>query len=116
MTLGDHIITAGIETEDADIYNLFIARYNGEIHFDSIDDFASGAWSYLRFHTPISGNANVSDAAAAFEVEKKTMYLQDKWYVNEDLTFIYGVRYDERKTPNRSKIKSKLPCKKWSTE
>ena len=102
--LGDHIITAGIETEDADIYNLFIARYNGEIHFDSIDDFANGAWSYLRFHTPISGNANVSDAAAAFEVEKKTMYLQDKWYVNDDLTFIYGIRYDERKTPTEARL------------
>ena len=102
--LGDHIITAGIETEDADIYNLFIARYNGEIHFNSIDDFANGAWSYLRFHTPISGNANVSDAAAAFEVEKKTMYLQDKWYVNDDLTFIYGVRYDERKTPTEARL------------
>ena len=102
--LGDHIITAGIETEEADIYNLFIARYNGEIHFDSIDDFASGSWSYLRFHTPISGNANVSDAAAAFEVEKTTMYLQDKWYVNDDLTVIYGVRYDQRETPTEARL------------
>ena len=102
--LGDHIITAGVETEEADIYNLFIARYNGEIHFDSIDDFANGTWSYLRFHTPISGNANVSDAAAAFEVEKTTMYLQDKWYVNDDLTIIYGVRYDQRETPTEARL------------
>ena len=102
--LGDHIITAGIETEEADIYNLFIARYNGEIHFDSIDDFANGTWSYLRFHTPIAGNDKVDTAAAAFEVEKTTMYLQDKWYVNDDLTIIYGVRYDQRETPTEARL------------
>ena len=47
---------------------------------------------------------NVSDAAAAFEVEKTTMYLQDKWYVNDDLTIIYGVRYDQRETPTEARL------------
>ncbi len=102
--LGDHLITAGYEQEESSIYNLFIARYNGEVHFDSIDDFESGAWSYLRFHTPISGNANVSDAAAAFDVEKTTFYIQDRWNVNDNLTLQYGVRYDHAETPTAARL------------
>ena len=32
------------------------------------------------------------------------MYLQDKWYVNDDLTIIYGVRYDQRETPTEARL------------
>ena len=32
------------------------------------------------------------------------MYLQDKWYVNDDLTVIYGVRYDQRETPTEARL------------
>ena len=102
--LGDHIITAGIESVEEEKYNLFIARYNGEIVFNSIEEFRNGEWNYLRFHTPISGNENVSDAAAGFEVEKTTFYIQDKWYVNDDLTLIYGLRYDQRETPTQPRL------------
>ena len=49
------VLTFGIEKADTSVYNLFIARYNGEIHFDSIADFETGRGSFLRFHTPISG-------------------------------------------------------------
>ncbi|MDC0905115.1 carboxypeptidase regulatory-like domain-containing protein [Gammaproteobacteria bacterium] len=106
--LGDHLITAGYEQEESNIYNLFIARYNGEVHFDSIDDFETGAWSYLRFHTPISGNANVSDAAAAFDLEKTTFYIQDRWNVNDDLSVQYGVRYDHAETPTAARLNPKF--------
>ena len=97
--LGDHLLTFGYETEESDIYNLFIARYNGEIQFKSIDDFRNGLWSYLRFAVPAAGVEAVDTAAADFQVEKNTFYLQDKWYVNDDLTVVLGVRYDEVLTP-----------------
>ena len=99
--LGDHLLTFGYETEESDIYNLFIARYNGEIQFKSIDDFRNGLWSYLRFAVPAAGVDAVDTAAADFQVEKSTFYLQDKWYVNDDLTVVLGVRYDSVETPTR---------------
>ena len=106
--LGDHLITAGYEQEESSIYNLFIARYNGEVHFDSVDDFAAGTWSYLRFQTPISGVADVDTAAANFDVEKSTLYIQDKWNVNDDLTVQFGVRYDTAKTPTAARLNPKF--------
>ena len=93
------VLTFGIEKADTSVYNLFIARYNGEIQFDSIADFEAGMWSYLRFHTPIAGNDQVGTAAADFEVEKTTMYIQDKWYASDDLTLVFGFRYDKVLTP-----------------
>tara|TARA_B110000495_G_scaffold113841_1_gene98591 strand:- start:365 stop:3499 length:3135 start_codon:yes stop_codon:yes gene_type:complete len=95
----DHLYTMGVEREESSVYNLFIARYNGEIQFDSIADFQTGNWSYLRFHTPLAGNDRVETAAAAFDVEKDTFYIQDKYYASDDLTLIFGVRYDKVMTP-----------------
>jgi hypothetical protein len=95
----DHLYTMGMEKEESSVYNLFIARYNGEVQFDSIADFSTGNWSYLRFHTPLAGNDKVSTAAADFEVEKTTFYLQDKYYASDNLTVIFGMRYDKVMTP-----------------
>ena len=50
--LGDHIITAGIESVEEEKYNLFIARYNGEIVFNSIEEFRNGEWNYLSSTHP----------------------------------------------------------------
>jgi len=97
----DSEFTFGYEREESDIYNLFIARYNGEIHFDSVADFENGLWSYLRFHTPIAGNDQVDTAAAAFSVEKDTLYAQNKWYASDDLTVTFGFRYDSVETPDQ---------------
>ena len=104
----DNVITFGIEKAETDVYNLFIARYNGEIQFNSIEDFEAGAWSYLRFHTPIAGNDQVGTAAADFQIEKDTMYIQNKWYASEDLTISFGFRYDSVLTPTEPHLNPKF--------
>ena len=98
--LDSHLIKGGLDFEDGSTYNLFIARYNGEVHFDSISDFESGQWSYLRFHIPLAGIDKPETAAANFDVEKMTAYLQDTWYVTPDLSLMFGVRYVETSTPS----------------
>ena len=104
----DNVITFGIERAETDVYNLFIARYNGEIQFNSIEDFEAGAWSYLRFHTPIAGNDQVGTAAADFQIEKDTMYIQNKWYASDDLTISFGFRYDSVLTPTEPHLNPKF--------
>ena len=37
--------------------------------------------------------------AADFEVENTSLYMQDKWFVNSDLTVMFGIRYDAVETP-----------------
>ena len=96
--LGDHVLSAGIDRDESAVYNLFIARYNGEVQFDSIADFEAGTYSYLRFHTPQTGIADVDRVAANFDIEKTTLYVQDRIYLG-DLTLDVGLRYDQVETP-----------------
>ncbi|MDG1120192.1 MAG: TonB-dependent receptor, partial [SAR86 cluster bacterium] len=71
----DHVYTIGYERDDSDVVNLFIARYNGEVRFNSFDDYKNGIWSRLRIHEPYAGHDAVGSMAADFEVEKTSMYI-----------------------------------------
>jgi hypothetical protein len=95
----DHLYTIGYESDNSDVVNLFIARYNGEVRFDSFEDYKNGIWSRLRIHEPYAGHDAVGTMAADFEVEKTSLYIQDKWFVNNDLTVMFGLRYDAVETP-----------------
>ena len=95
----DHLYTIGYESDNSDVVNLFIARYNGEVRFNSFEDYKNGIWSRLRIHEPYAGHDAVGTMAADFEVEKTSMYIQDKWFVNNDLTVMFGLRYDAVETP-----------------
>ena len=95
----DHVYTVGFERDDSDVVNLFIARYNAEVRFRSFEDYKNGIWSRLRIHEPYAGHEAVGTMAADFEVEKTSMYIQDKWFVNNDLTVMFGIRYDAVETP-----------------
>ena len=78
----DHLYTFGFERDNSDVVNLFIARYNAEVRFRSFDDYKNGVWNRLRIHEPYAGHDAVGTMAADFEVEKTSMYIQDKWFVN----------------------------------
>ena len=95
----DHVYTFGYESDNSDVVNLFIARYNGEVRFDSFEDYKVGNWSRVRIHEPYAGHDAVGTMAADFEVEKTSLYIQDKWFVNNDLTVMFGLRYDAVETP-----------------
>ena len=97
--MDDHVYTVGYERDNSDVVNLFIARYNAEVRFNSFDDYKIGKWSRLRIHEPYAGHNAVQSMAADFEVEKTSMYIQDRWFVNSDLTVQYGIRYDSVLTP-----------------
>ena len=95
----DHLYTGGYESDNSDVVNLFIARYNGEVRFNSFEDYKNGVWSRLRIHEPYAGHDAVGTMAADFEVEKTSLYIQDKWFVDNDLTVMFGLRYDAVETP-----------------
>lgn len=91
---GDHIITAGYEYENLSVFNLFVQEAEGEYRFDSIDDFEAGIPNRIIYENA-AGTNNPADAAAQFEYQINTAYIQDEYYwVDQDMTITFGLRYD----------------------
>lgn len=91
-TVGDHTFTAGVERLTYDIYNLFVQHTEGEYRFDSIADFAAGDAARV-YYGNAGGTNNPEDAAASFEYDITTLYVQDEFRWG-DLTLTGGLRYE----------------------
>jgi len=92
-TDNDHKITFGIEYEDLDVFNLFMQQSVGEYRFDNIEDFAAGTPARIYYNNS-AGTNNPDDAAASFSYATTTLYIQDDFYITDDIQLMAGLRYD----------------------
>ncbi|MGB3724330.1 MAG: TonB-dependent receptor [Glaciecola sp.] len=90
--VGDHIIKAGFEREDVDINNLFAQNSEGSYVFDSIDDLRNATASGLLYNNAITNDEN--DLRAIWGYTYNSVYIQDSWDVNSDVSVDAGLRYD----------------------
>jgi len=90
--LGDHTLTAGYERDALDVFNLFVVNGTGTITFDSIADLAAGTASGIDANGSFTGDIN--DAAANFDRNINTFYIQDTWRPTDSVTLVAGLRYD----------------------
>jgi outer membrane receptor for ferrienterochelin and colicin len=94
--MGDHEFTAGFEYQATEVFNLFVPGSQGIFVFDGIENFRNQIASEIDYAIPASLDAN--DGAAAFTFKNTTVYAQDKWFVTDDLTLTYGLRFDSWKS------------------
>lgn len=92
---GAHLFSVGYELDRNEISNLFVPGSEGSWSFDSIDDFEAGLPSGLFYNNAISGDPY--DGAAAFSFSVHSLYAQDRWSPSDELTVIYGVRFETYK-------------------
>ncbi len=90
---GDHLMTFGLERESTDIFNLFVPGSRGSYVFDSIADLQAQTPSSLFYQNAISNNP--LDGSATWSFSINSLYLQDEWTVNDTLTVLAGVRYED---------------------
>ncbi|APD91099.1 TonB-dependent receptor [Alteromonas mediterranea] len=90
---GDHQITAGVEYEETDVFNLFMQHTVGEYRFNSISDFEAGLANRIYYNNS-AGTNNPADAGASFSYDITTYYVQDEFYLTDDLKIMAGLRYD----------------------
>ena len=130
---GDHVITAGYDREDLEIFNIFVQHSRGG-EYDYYDDSSSNAascaalsaqerWDGVdgcnasgidRFelgrpnaiYYGSAGGTNVAtDAAAQFSNVLNSLYVQDElFFDNADLTITAGVRYEWFESSDRPKF------------
>lgn len=91
--LGDHTLSAGLERDSLDVFNIFVQNAQGSYVFNNLADFTNRvAASFTYTNSVLSNPNNPDDAAAAFGFTNTALYLQDRWQVTDDLLVTYGVR------------------------
>lgn len=91
--IGDHTLTFGVEQETRDIFNLFIPDATGTLEFDDINALMAGTASSIEMNGSFTQDPR--DAAASFERDINSFYVQDEWQVNDSVTVVAGIRFDE---------------------
>ncbi len=90
--VGNHVIGAGIDYTQLDIFNLFAPASLGVWEFDNIADFQAQVAGDFEYENALSNNS--SDAAATFNMDTLAFYIEDRWQVNDSLELAFGVRFE----------------------
>ncbi|PKI00965.1 TonB-dependent receptor [Glaciecola sp. 33A] len=88
----DHTVTFGYERDELDIFNLFVQHTETEIRFDGIENFRNGFADAIYYNNAPSGNP--LDAAADWGYAVNSLYIQDSFYLTDDLSVTAGLRYE----------------------
>ena len=94
LTMGDHDLKFGASYDTNEIYNYFGANSWGTYTFYGLDNFAAGRWqtyNLARENAPGS-------IAADYKYSNLALFVQDTWYVNNNLTLTLGLRADRPDT------------------
>ena len=94
-----HTLTFGYESDDLDIYNLFVQHSETSIFFESLDDFVNGTNAEIEYGHAYSGD--LLDRAAEWGFKSHSVYAQDEFYLTDDLKVVAGLRYDWTTTSDR---------------
>ena len=108
---GNHVITAGFERDELDIFNLFVQHSRGG-ELDFFDDSGRGGLSGIdKFELGLPnrifyGSGGVTndpnDAAANYTITQETLLLQDEYYFEDlGLTVVGGLRYERFSSDDR---------------
>ena len=90
LTLGNHDLKFGANYSDNDIFNYFGANSYGTYTFFGLDNFANGIWSTYN----LSRETSPGSIAADYSNSNLGLFIQDTWYVNNNLTLTFGIRGD----------------------
>jgi len=100
--MGDHIITAGYEREELDVFNLFYQHVDTEIRFSGIDAFRNGQASRVYY-----GNALTNqelDSAVYWGYAVNTAYIEDEWQITDSFNLNFGLRYDRYESDDKPNL------------
>lgn len=91
--LGDHALKFGVDYAENDILNYYGRDIFGTYTFASLADFAAGTPTTYTVRTPRPGRG-YDDIPATYTFKNTGLFLQDNWYVNSNLSMMFGVRVD----------------------
>lgn len=99
---GGHLITGGIEYEQLRIKNLFVSDSNGNVVYNTLDDFMNMKPASIQYQNSVT--LNPRDASANWNLGTWTGYVQDQFKLTSELTLQGGLRAEVYQTSNKSSL------------
>ncbi|MDP7592302.1 MAG: TonB-dependent receptor, partial [Litorilituus sp.] len=87
----DHEISFGLEYDTVDVMNLFAPDSLGVFTFYGIDDFEARNADYMSYKNAYTNN--VADAEANFKFTTTALFVEDLFYITDDIILTAGLRY-----------------------
>jgi len=90
---GNHVISAGVEFEEFNVFNLFISGgANGRFQYDSYADILTATAS-VNYENDVSNDK--ANAAQSWGYDKITFFAQDTIQLTPDFELSLGLRYEQ---------------------
>jgi outer membrane receptor for ferrienterochelin and colicin len=99
---GAHLFTGGVEYEQLQIRNLFVQDSNGNVRYNTLDDFAAMKPVSIAYQNAVT--LNPFDAAANWDLGTWTGYLQDQVKLTSEITLQAGLRAEVYQTTSKSRL------------
>ena len=105
--MDEHEINFGAQYESLRLYNLFAENSLGTWKFTSLENFANREVSAYNFSYQNAYTNNSADTAYDVTRSQLALYIEDTFYLNDDLEVTAGLRYerlssDDKPTLNES--------------
>ena len=92
--MDEHEINFGIQYEDLNLYNLFGANSLGSWEFDTLEDFRNQDIGSYNFSYQNAYTGNTQDLAYDATRTQLSLYVEDNFYLTDDISVTAGVRYE----------------------
>ena len=89
--VGDHVVTAGIEYENFELFNQFVQSSLGRFQYDGVGGLTSQT-ADIAYNNATTNNA--VDGAATWGYDKWTLFLQDSIQLSSNFEVSFGLRYE----------------------
>lgn len=92
--LEEHELNFGIQYEDLNLYNLYGKNSLGSWEFDTLSDFENGDLGRYNFSYANAYTNDVNDLAFDVTRTQLSLYLEDAYYLTDDILLTAGLRYE----------------------
>jgi len=97
---GDHVVKFGGEYNDTTIDQIFKGNWRGVFRFNNKADFLAGKWASYNQFGGLGGLTADQAGNANFGQKETALFVQDQWYLDQNLTVSFGVRFESLDNPN----------------
>jgi outer membrane receptor protein involved in Fe transport len=94
---GSHTLKLGTDNNFYEMDNQFFYNGRGQLEFKGLDDYEAGISSKYTIATP---GVDGSEPSAIYNVTEHSLYAQDEWAFNDNLTLTFGLRWDYTRFPD----------------